>query len=592
MGSPSDSSPNFDFLKSTGDADASDEKKIVNEQKSPKPSEPAEPESLDEFTFSEEAVAPVVEPTTPEVPKPEPIIPDPAVPETSFPELSIPEPSEPAETPEVDPVSAIQNTFNNAESESESTDDFLEGGDTQQFTLPDFEEPVDATEEGIVFDEVPAPENNVSDGSTLIIKDNPINQPETFVPPEESFDVPELNPPEVPSIGSEAPQVDTPDAFPSFDEATKSEVEPPASEIPESAAPASDEPPSTDDAPKFEMPKFDEPVDAVAPVIQEIADLPSATADFVTPAETPSPKESSPEPVPVVLEPKPAKVSAVAQPPSDDQTSAPAAPDKEATGANDSDGSTAAKATAVAAAAPGGMLMIGLISYASLVTLLLLWSMMSGGGGGGSQDLESLPDIAPEKEGNLSYVAPHTPLPAGHTIKVGDQQRFGNLNVEVIGITKEPLEFTHYSGDASIKRDATTPVWKLWLKLTNVSKDQEFAALDRRLLLRWVQKKGEDVEYANYYIAPQNAAKGAARFSMYRLPIASDWDLKEQHLGESLAPGASMTTYIAASDEQTEAPSGKLVWRFQIRKGLSPSGNGVTTMVEVPFAANDVTEKT
>src|SRR5690606_928719 len=92
--------------------------------------------------------------------------------------------------------------------------------------------------------------------------------------------------------------------------------------------------------------------------------------------------------------------------------------------------------------------------------------------------LESLPDIRPESETNLSYVPVHAELAPGHTLRIGEQRRFGNILVEPLRITREPIDFVHYSGAAKVTRPATQPVLKLWLRFTNVSDEQTIAPLD------------------------------------------------------------------------------------------------------------------
>ncbi len=234
--------------------------------------------------------------------------------------------------------------------------------------------------------------------------------------------------------------------------------------------------------------------------------------------------------------------------------------------------------------------MILLGGYAAVVTVALLMFVL--------KDLtewfrphhlESLPDIPAEKVENLSYVPANMRLPKGHTLALGTKQRFGNILVEPLKITSEPAEFTHYSGDPKRKREATAPVWKLWLKFTNVSEDQDIAPLDRRLVLRWVSKARQNWDFTNQYIAEQGAkTRNTPSLQLYRMPAQGDWDLKDQDLGHVLKPGESYVTYLAASDEGAEELGDQLVWRVQMRKGYSSKGNGVTTIFEVPFRKNDV----
>ena len=233
------------------------------------------------------------------------------------------------------------------------------------------------------------------------------------------------------------------------------------------------------------------------------------------------------------------------------------------------------------------LLLIVLASYASAVTLALLFLLFLRNSEP-PHHLESLPDLAPDPEGELSYVPLDTELPPGHTLHLGESQRFGNLLVEPLRITREPIEFVHYSGEPEHARPPSAPVWKLWVRFTNVAEDQVFTALDRRLLFRWVLKDGQ--EYSNHYLfQPQDDRSEAIH--MYSLPVASDWDMKGQTLGQSLQPGTSTDTYIA-TDTLISEPQGELLWRVQIRKGLSSAGNGVTTLFEVVFHSEEVADGT
>lgn len=245
-----------------------------------------------------------------------------------------------------------------------------------------------------------------------------------------------------------------------------------------------------------------------------------------------------------------------------------------------------------AEAGPSRMFVI-LASYASAITiafLVLLLKLIYDNGH--PHQLESLPDVPVQKENELTYVAPYSGLPRGHTLRLGEKQRFGNIEVTPLAVIEDPIEFAHYSGDAQRKRPASAPVWKLKLLLKNVSTDQKIAPLDRRLVLRRVSRRGQAAEFTNYFITNEGTRdRQAPTIQIYRLPVDSDWDMAGQELGKVLAPGESYETYLAASEEETSQLSRHLVWRVQIRKGYSSSGNGVTTIFQVAFDKDQVTPK-
>ncbi|WP_437186065.1 hypothetical protein SH668x_003193 [Planctomicrobium sp. SH668] len=236
---------------------------------------------------------------------------------------------------------------------------------------------------------------------------------------------------------------------------------------------------------------------------------------------------------------------------------------------------------------PSHLKWVLLVSYASAVTLALLASIFLLGGR--SHQLESLPDIPNQKPDELTYVPAHIKLPDGHTLHLGESRRFGNILVEPLEIEQSRAEFVHYSGDTFRKREPTQPLWKLKLRLTNLSPEQGIAPFDRELILRWVTNSKFKHDLSNNYIAEAGTKiRDAQELPLYRLPVSSDWDMVGQELGKVLSPGASYETYLTSSDEGLDQLPENLVWRFQFRKGYSKNGNGVTTIAEVAFKKSDV----
>jgi len=253
------------------------------------------------------------------------------------------------------------------------------------------------------------------------------------------------------------------------------------------------------------------------------------------------------------------------------------------------DTETFSGADASASPGPSRMFVI-LASYASAITIAFLVLLMKQiYENGHPHQLESLPDIATQKENELTYVPPYSGLPRGHTLRLGETQRFGNIEVTPLEIVQAPVEFAHYSGDGKRHRESTQPVWKLRLRLKNVSSDQQIAPLDRRLVLRWVSKRGQSAEYTNYFITEEGTRdRQAPTVQLYRLPVDSDWDMVGQKLGKILQPGESYETYLAAAEEEMSGLPEHLVWRVQIRKGYSSKGLGVTTIFQVAFDKEQV----
>lgn len=249
-------------------------------------------------------------------------------------------------------------------------------------------------------------------------------------------------------------------------------------------------------------------------------------------------------------------------------------------------------APATAPAAPlsrsiGGLLLILLVSYASAVTIALVFLLMNRGETGPDRhQLEDLRDPADE-EGTVRIYQRGAPMPPGHTLALGQSQRFGNILVEPLRVTLGPVAFLHYTQDQRKKQPPTPPVLKLWLKLTNVSTDQEIAPLDSLLVFkRELNLAGDHV--SNTYLSRRGVAASGSVVFAYPAAQNSEWDMVDQELGQKLRPGESVETYIPSDSAGLETLEGELEWRFHLRKGYAPSGRGVTTLVEVTFQRSDV----
>lgn len=235
---------------------------------------------------------------------------------------------------------------------------------------------------------------------------------------------------------------------------------------------------------------------------------------------------------------------------------------------------------------------LAVLIYASIVTALclgLLFLQLSRR----SHQLESLPDVVPprDEDGQISHVlAPvDAPLPEGHVLTLGESQRFGDLLVTPLKVTREPLGFSHYRGEET--REPAGEVLKLWLQLENVGDDgKSFAPLDADLLFyRGPSASGAYTLRANNFLAPADDRSAGSLIAVYDHPPESDWNLAGQELGTVLAPGETVVTYVPTETGVTP-PEGPLAWRVHLRKGIADNGWGVTTLVEVAFDAGAVKE--
>lgn len=244
------------------------------------------------------------------------------------------------------------------------------------------------------------------------------------------------------------------------------------------------------------------------------------------------------------------------------------------------------------AAASGGKPSTLLVSYASIMTLLCLYLLYQSTTAK-PHNLESLPDIKPpmqDDEIGYQQVPEGESLPAGHDLKLGQSQRYGNLKVTPIKVVKQNLEFQHYGGSERGTREPDGPVLKLWLRFENVSDKQTFAPIDRKLLLTRIADT-HDLSWvrSNQFLAAssQQGVPGK-QYGIYDLEMFGDFDFAGVENQPVLKPGETLDVYFP-SDPQATKLSEEIVWRIQFRKGYHPkSKRGVTTLVDVHFHASEI----
>lgn len=234
------------------------------------------------------------------------------------------------------------------------------------------------------------------------------------------------------------------------------------------------------------------------------------------------------------------------------------------------------------------------LSYASAITLVCLILLMQSLNAK-PHELESLPDLKPPmNEEQIAYrlVPESAKLPRGHTLKLGESRRFGNLLVTPVKVVYEPIRFVHYSKDPAKVRTASDPVMKLWLKFENVSKDQTFSPLDRKLILTRIVDSNKQMRLrSNQFLCPVNSKGNLDKTDLlYDLEMLGDWNFAGTEDAPLIQPGHSVEIYLPSDENSYEQMDGKIVWRVQFRKGYHPvSKRGVTTLIEVIFNKNDVT---
>ncbi len=234
-----------------------------------------------------------------------------------------------------------------------------------------------------------------------------------------------------------------------------------------------------------------------------------------------------------------------------------------------------------------------LMSYSSALTLGFGYLLYNQGPKPSNYGIESLPDVEPPKAKNgkkISFlqIPEDAEMPPQHDLEIGDSQRYGNIKVTVLKVTRGPLKFIHFK-TREPRAIPTSPVLKLWLKFENISKDQDIAPLDARLLF---SRKGDILNgwKANQFVCRKQHKGNPDTLKVLAFDHAfqGEWDLAGMLLSKPLAPGESREYYIPTAENDLEKLQGELLWRVHCRKGFGPKGNGVTTVFEVLFNSNDI----
>jgi hypothetical protein len=211
-----------------------------------------------------------------------------------------------------------------------------------------------------------------------------------------------------------------------------------------------------------------------------------------------------------------------------------------------------------------------------------------------TSNLESLPDVKPVEQSGSVYrqlVPEQARMPPGHTLKLNQTRRFGNIEVTPVKVTEGPLVLVgrDYVEESRRIRNAGT-VLKLWLKFKNVSKDQTIAPLDEDLLFfrdpRDDRKAGA---LANNFVCPAGEKSASGNLVLvYDHNVDDDYDIQDQNLGTELKPGEETLIYVPSETRGYETFQGPLIWRVHFRKGYSPKNYGVTTLFEVAFPSEAI----
>jgi hypothetical protein len=148
----------------------------------------------------------------------------------------------------------------------------------------------------------------------------------------------------------------------------------------------------------------------------------------------------------------------------------------------------------------------------------------------------------------------------------------------------------HHLGDRDVTKAPGSDVLKLWFEFENLSIDQSIAPLDG-LVFKRDNNDFENVRSNNFVCRMSQKKKGGELAFVYDLNEFDIWNLRDQNVGQEIAPGEKFQTYIPTTEEgvvQLVGSDEPLIWRVHFRKGYSPKNYGVTTVIEVAFESSDI----
>lgn len=235
-----------------------------------------------------------------------------------------------------------------------------------------------------------------------------------------------------------------------------------------------------------------------------------------------------------------------------------------------------------------------IVGYAVGLTATMLFLLLTGRVAlQAVHPLESLPDLRPLPASEFRRVPAEAELPEGHVLRLKESRRFGDVRLTPVRVTLEPLEFEGFLTGAIEPQLTTAPTLKLWLRFENVAADYAFPPYDAWLMASRSPPDGTDASTAaNSFLTitdPVNAT--SVRVLNYLQLPDSNFHIRGQNAGTVALPGDPVTIFVACDPSGVvpkPRPDMDFTWRIQFRKGVGAGTSGVTTLIDVQFAGNDV----
>lgn len=234
---------------------------------------------------------------------------------------------------------------------------------------------------------------------------------------------------------------------------------------------------------------------------------------------------------------------------------------------------------------------LALAAFAALVSVMLLLQLLGVIRLGGTHQLESLPDVAPLKEGEFQAVPETASLPSGHELRLGQDARFGDIIFTPTKVVLEPLSFVHMTTGKEANDMKSRDVLKLYFTIKNVSDTVAFPPWDVALMSHRSPMEGLDESTkANSWLQVSGSGDTSRVLNFFHSPKSS-FNISGMQSRITLQPDESRSSFIASSEGIDELLKGasNLRWRIQLRKGVNQKSNhSVTTLVDVSFSEGDI----
>lgn len=231
------------------------------------------------------------------------------------------------------------------------------------------------------------------------------------------------------------------------------------------------------------------------------------------------------------------------------------------------------------------------VVFAAVLSIALLLQMLGMINLAASHQLESVPDVAPLKEGEFQLVPDTASLPTGHELKLGQEARFGEIIFTPTKVVREPLSFVQMTTGQPAIDLKTQDVLKLYFTVKNVSDLMSFSPWDLQLMTHRSPSEGLDESTkANSWLRVSDGQKTARILNYFHSPN-SNFNIVDLLSRVPLKPDESRSMFVASSEEFDDwlPSSADLRWRLQVRKGVHlESKHSVTTFVDVCFSESDI----